>query len=236
MQARTDLRIAAADYLEKASKGESDGLDTFAKLERHSVFLAAALNVDANDTLHGQDLSKLAESYENETARILLTGSPEEIDLAMRQPITVGVLGLGPLIGLGSGGKSNVATEKNKLPKIEEKPIGAWKTPLPKPRTADNLKGGPLENASKVSGNFKLESGPSNGTVYRADSQGNITSYATYDKNGRILTRVDVTGAAHNGIPTPHVLEYGRNKLPDGSIRVHTPRKDPRPATSQEIP
>ncbi|WP_417792809.1 hemagglutinin repeat-containing protein [Terasakiella pusilla] len=112
----------------------------------------------------------------------------------------------------------------------------AKNTPLPKPRTVDNLKGGPLENATKVSGRFKLESGPPNGTVYRADNQGNITSYATYDQSGRISTRVDVTGAAHNGIPTPHVLEYGRNKLPDGSIRVQTPRTDPRPATSKEIP
>ncbi|MFV0645320.1 MAG: polymorphic toxin type 24 domain-containing protein [Sphingomonadaceae bacterium] len=81
-----------------------------------------------------------------------------------------------------------------------------------------------------------MESGPPNGTVFRADNQGNITSYATYDANGQILTRVDVTGAAHNGVPTPHVLEYGRNTLPDGSVRVQTPRTNPRPATPDEIP
>ncbi len=99
------------------------------------------------------------------------------------------------------------------------------------PRTVGNLQGGPLEHATQVSGRFKLESGPPNGTVFRADNQGNITSYATYDANGQILTRVDVTGAAHNGVPTPHVLEYGRNTLPNGSVRVQTPRTDPRPAT-----
>ena len=104
------------------------------------------------------------------------------------------------------------------------------------PRTVGNLQGGPLENATQVSGRFNLESGPPNGTVFRADNQGNITSYATYDANGQILTRVDVTGAAHNGIPTPHVLEYGRNTLPDGSVRVQTPRADPRPASPDEIP
>jgi hypothetical protein len=104
------------------------------------------------------------------------------------------------------------------------------------PRTVGNLQGGPLEHATQVSGRFTLESGPPNGTVFRADNQGNVTSYATYDANGRILTRVDVTGPAHNGIPTPHVVVYGRNTLPDGSVRVQTPRTDPRPARPEEIP
>lgn len=107
---------------------------------------------------------------------------------------------------------------------------------LPEPRTVGNLQGGPLENATQISGRFNLEKGPPNDVVYRADNRGNITSYATHDSNGQILTRVDVTGAAHNGIPTPHVLEYGRNVLPDGSIRVQTPRTDPRPARADEIP
>ncbi|EPM0022250.1 polymorphic toxin type 24 domain-containing protein [Citrobacter farmeri] len=68
------------------------------------------------------------------------------------------------------------------------------------PRNATNLKGGPLERASQVSGRFSIENGPVNGTVYRADNKGNITSYATYDANGMIIKRVDVTGTAHGGI------------------------------------
>jgi hypothetical protein len=107
---------------------------------------------------------------------------------------------------------------------------------LVQPRRVGNLQGGPLENATRVTGRFNLESGPRNGTIFRADNQGNITSYATYDSNGQILKRVDVIGAAHNGIPTPHVVEYGRNTLPDGTVRVQTPRSDPRPATPDEIP
>ncbi|MEN8642899.1 polymorphic toxin type 24 domain-containing protein [Pseudomonas sichuanensis] len=58
-----------------------------------------------------------------------------------------------------------------------------------------------------------MEGGPANGTLYRADNQGNITSYATYDEHGRILKRVDVTGAAHGGVPTPHVLGSVRKVL-----------------------
>ncbi|WP_082735903.1 polymorphic toxin type 24 domain-containing protein [Polycladidibacter stylochi] len=103
-------------------------------------------------------------------------------------------------------------------------------------RKVGSLNGGPLENAVQVRGRFKIENGPANSTVYRADDQGNITSYATYDAEGKILTRVDVTGAAHNGIPTPHVLEYGRDVLPNGSVRVQTPRTNPRPAKQDEIP
>ncbi|QHG86902.1 hemagglutinin repeat-containing protein [Xanthomonas cucurbitae] len=99
--------------------------------------------------------------------------------------------------------------------------------PLPVPRNASSLAGGPLENASQVSGRFKLEGGPHNGVLYRADNQGNITSYATYDGEGMILKRVDVTGSAHAGVPTPHVIEYGRNTLPDGVVRVQSPSTNP---------
>lgn len=104
------------------------------------------------------------------------------------------------------------------------------------PRKADDLAGGPLENATRVSGRFQLEGGPPNGVLYRSDNQNNITSYIVYDDVGNAVKRVDVTGAAHNGIPTPHVLDYGRNTLPDGTIRVQTPRGDPRPARLDEYP
>ncbi len=106
------------------------------------------------------------------------------------------------------------------------------------PRNATNLAGGPLERAQQVSGRFQIENGPKNGTVYRADNQGNITSYATYDSNGMILKRVDVTGAAHGGIATPHVIEYGRNVLPNGQVRVQSPstKSLPRPVREDEIP
>lgn len=110
--------------------------------------------------------------------------------------------------------------------------------PLPVPRNASSLAGGPLEDASQVSGRFKLEGGPRNGVLYRADNQGNITSYATYDGEGMILKRVDVTGSAHAGVPTPHVIEYGRNTLPDGVVRVQSPptKALPRKSKPSEIP
>ncbi|NUE79331.1 adhesin [Pseudomonas protegens] len=106
------------------------------------------------------------------------------------------------------------------------------------PRNARNLVGGPLEGGTQVSRNFILEGGPVNGVLYRADNQGNITSYATYDSVGMVLKRVDVTGKPHLSVPTPHVIEYGRNTLPDGTVRVQSPstKLAPRPIRPDEVP
>ncbi|AVR65494.1 hemagglutinin [Pseudomonas paraeruginosa] len=115
----------------------------------------------------------------------------------------------------------------------------ATKTKIPNPPRAEgNFTGGPLENAIKTSGRFKLDGGPANGVLYRSDNKGNVTSYAVYDSAGMIIKRVDVSGASHANIPTPHVIEYGRNILPDGSVRVQSPstKLAPRPANSDEIP
>jgi hypothetical protein len=105
------------------------------------------------------------------------------------------------------------------------------------PRNASNLIGGPLEHAIKVSGRFSLL-GPKGGTLYRADNRGNITSYAVYDADGMIMKRVDITGRPHAGVPTPHVIEYGRNTLPDGSVRVQSPstKAPPRKVHPEEMP
>lgn len=81
---------------------------------------------------------------------------------------------------------------------------------LPCPRNSSDLSGGPLEKGNQTRGNFPKENGPENRTLYRADSQGNITSYAVYNNAGRIMKRVDVIGRAHRGVSTPHVIEYGR--------------------------
>ena len=106
------------------------------------------------------------------------------------------------------------------------------------PRNANSVEGGPLENTTQVSGLFKIDGGPASCTVYRADNQGNITSYAVYDSKGMIVKRVDVTGAAYASVPTPHVIDYGRNKLPDGTVRAQSlsTKLAPRPATMDEVP
>jgi hypothetical protein len=108
---------------------------------------------------------------------------------------------------------------------------------LRKPRNANNLAGGPLENAKRVSGRFAKKGEP-NSTVYRADDRGNVTSYAVYDSDGLIVKRVDVIGKPHNGVRTPHVVDYIINVDPKtGKAFVGAKdRKNVRRAIPEEIP
>ncbi|MBL8473636.1 MAG: hypothetical protein KF778_07810 [Rhodocyclaceae bacterium] len=51
-----------------------------------------------------------------------------------------------------------------------------------------------------------------NKTLFRRDNDATqkFTSYIQYDKYGGPIKRVDLTGATHGGVPTPHVLEFRR--------------------------
>lgn len=91
-----------------------------------------------------------------------------------------------------------------------------------------------LASGTQVSGRFPLEGVSARAIFYRMDSS-NLTSYIVYDDNGRAIKRVDLTGKAHAGIPTPHVLEYCHNVSPTGKIFVH-PDRNVRPATPDEVP
>ena len=91
-----------------------------------------------------------------------------------------------------------------------------------------------IASGKQVSGYFPLDGASARAVLYRMDGS-NITSYIVYDDNGRAITRVDVTGKAHAGIPTPHVVEYRQNQNPAGIIFVQA-EKTVRPATVDEIP
>jgi len=97
-----------------------------------------------------------------------------------------------------------------------------------------------LDMGQRINGGarFPLENGPKNGILYRFNNQQGIGNYAVYDSEGMILKRVDLTGPDHGGVPTPHAIEYGRNTLPNGQIRVQSPstKASPRPARNYEIP
>ena len=72
-----------------------------------------------------------------------------------------------------------------------------------------------------------------NAILYRKDGRV-VTSYATYDSNGMIIKRVDMTGKPHGYMDTPHVLDYGRNYSPNGKAYPSKPRgknatRKPRP-------
>ncbi|MFB2938018.1 polymorphic toxin type 24 domain-containing protein [Aerosakkonemataceae cyanobacterium BLCC-F154] len=90
-----------------------------------------------------------------------------------------------------------------------------------------------IANATQVSGKFLLDGANPREVRYRMDGN-NITSYIVYDDNGRAIKRVDLTGKAHAGISTPHVVEYKHNKNPIGDIFIQA-EKLVRPATATEI-
>jgi hypothetical protein len=64
---------------------------------------------------------------------------------------------------------------------------------------------------------------------------GTVTHYQVFDDLGRRVKRVDLVGAPHGGVPTPHVQEYVLNTNPaTGQTFVN---KGPvRPALPEEIP
>ena len=86
----------------------------------------------------------------------------------------------------------------------------------------------------RVRGKFPKQAA-ANEVLYRMDGNGNITHYQRYDSSGRPLVRVDLVGASHGGIPTPHVLEYNLNLNPQTG-RVFVNRGITRPANPSEIP
>lgn len=71
----------------------------------------------------------------------------------------------------------------------------------------------PIDGGRQVSGRFANEAAP-NEVLYRKTEDGQVTSYQVYDSAGDPVKRVDVTGKAHGGVPTPHVVEFERHTNP----------------------
>ncbi|UVF77106.1 putative T7SS-secreted protein [Gordonia mangrovi] len=106
----------------------------------------------------------------------------------------------------------------------------AWVDPLglvPEPC----LEGTAIEGARRVSGRFPELAQPGE-VLYRSNGP-QVTSYQAYDSDGSPLQRVDVTGRAHGGVPTPHVMVFERHFAPDGNLFIKE-SKEVRPATPEE--
>ena len=91
---------------------------------------------------------------------------------------------------------------------------------------------GPWGNAqSWTGGDFPVGGardapGPKNGIYYRTNPDGAITNYAVYDQDGMILRRVDLIGATHVGVETPHTQPYTYNENPKTGARFPKPTGD----------
>ncbi|WP_420890970.1 polymorphic toxin type 24 domain-containing protein [Methylobacterium indicum] len=113
---------------------------------------------------------------------------------------------------------------------------GRWRDPTTGRYTDPPVLGSDVKNVGKqYQGRFPTSPQAPNEVMYRADSAGNITHYQVWGPDGLPAYRVDVTGATHGGVPTPHVLMYERNISPSGQVFVRAPRTV-RPALPSEVP
>ncbi|MFB7724028.1 polymorphic toxin type 24 domain-containing protein [Nocardia sp. NPDC056100] len=95
-----------------------------------------------------------------------------------------------------------------------------------------------LDNAPTWQGRLlPTKDGPPNGYFVKRDSQGNVTNYTQYDADGFGVKRVDLTGAPHNGVQTPHVVDIRVDTKPGTGERfARTDNRSIRPALPEEIP
>jgi RHS repeat-associated protein len=99
--------------------------------------------------------------------------------------------------------------------------------------TQEKINGAVMSAASALGDAFRGKSLPPTGPAGGAIRRGDSVQY--YDKDGFRTKRVDLSGKAHGGVPTPHVEEYeSPNIAPDGTKRGGNAKKGVRPATAGE--
>jgi hypothetical protein len=109
----------------------------------------------------------------------------------------------------------------------EAQPGGAPAGPTP---GANEL----LGSARQVAGRFPRTAGP-NEVLVRRGADGAPTNYEVYGDDGLPLKRVDLTGRSHEGVDTPHVVEFERHVNPNtGEVFLKPGRV--RPARPDEVP
>jgi RHS repeat-associated protein len=75
-------------------------------------------------------------------------------------------------------------------------------------------------------------------TTFKTDPlTGKVTGHAEWDAQGNRVKRVDVTGASHGGVDTPHTHEYGPPNVNPSTGQIYPGNEIiTRPATSEETP
>lgn len=103
------------------------------------------------------------------------------------------------------------------------------------PNVATNTVDDLLSSGRQVSGRFP-KTANADEVLLRRGADGSVTHYQVYGPDGLPLRRVDVTGASHAGVPTPHVLEFERHVNPTTGQVFVRPADTVRPALPGEIP
>ncbi|MBB3391050.1 filamentous hemagglutinin [Rhizobium sp. BK275] len=110
-KARAELRYAAAEYMELARQGKVDPTSPLYYSERHMVFVGAATYADEKDTytLPQDMLDKLSDPQ----AILIATGSPKQVQDALKGPVALGITAAAALIEGGSRPRGTVkSTDK----------------------------------------------------------------------------------------------------------------------------
>lgn len=95
---------------------------------------------------------------------------------------------------------------------------------------------GRFVTGTRVRGHFPDIVTPPQRILYRADPvTGQITHFQHYDAAGLPLKRVDITGATHGGVPTPHVVEFTHNVNPNTGQVFPRQNRMVRPAGPQDL-
>ncbi|WP_172831094.1 hemagglutinin repeat-containing protein, partial [Rhizobium leucaenae] len=113
VQARIDLRIAAAEYVDAALTGDGNYVTPIGSLQRQWALLQAYDYADDSDLGQITDADRIAAGFKTDEAKALLTASKSGLSAALRSEILYGVISLGangtsgkvPTTGSGSKGE-----------------------------------------------------------------------------------------------------------------------------------
>ncbi|PST17643.1 hypothetical protein C7U61_18650 [Rhizobium sp. JAB6] len=95
VKARTDLRIAAAQYVDAALTGDGEYATPIGSLQRQWALLQAYDYADDSDLGQIADADRIAANFKSDEAKALLTASKSGLSAALRSEILYGVVTLG---------------------------------------------------------------------------------------------------------------------------------------------
>ncbi|MGV1761854.1 EndoU domain-containing protein [Rhizobium sp. A22-96] len=103
VRARTDLRIAAAQYVDAALTGDGEYVTPIGGLQRQWALLQAYDYADDSDLGQIADADRIASNLKSDEAKALLTASKSGLSAALRSEILYGVVTLGQNATSGKG-------------------------------------------------------------------------------------------------------------------------------------